>query len=589
MCSTTDTASCFCARLPTVPLVWYISVGLPQGEHMIYQTLQIIGSLGLFLFGMRTMSDGIQKTAGGRLHAILNFMTGHRVAAISTGIAITAIVQSSSATTVMVVSFVNAGLLQLTQAIGVIMGANIGTTITGWIIALFGFKVNISALALPAIGIGFFLVLLKKLNKQDLGETITGFGLLFLGLSFLKDSVPDIASHPEWLEFLANLTGHGLASYFLFIFVGAILTVIVQSSSAAMAITLTMAYSGWIDYPTAAAIVLGENIGTTVTAYLASIGTSVNARRASRAHTLFNIFGVLWMTILFVPFLQLVNNLVPGNVYDLANAKLLPGHLAMFHTLFNISNTLLCSFFIKQIAFIVTKLVPEDEAEKSEIYRLKYISATVQDTPELYLLTVKRELTKMAKIVDDMFKRFWTVFMSPTNAMKEEVDSQKKMEDLTDQMQEEITNFLSQCSLDNMNRVSGANVYSMMRITNEFERIGDSCFNLMILAERRAKWAMEIDESALEKLQPYVDLVNQFLRFILSHLNEHLTSENMAVALKLEDKINRMRNILKQSAAKRLQNGSNVKSELLYIDIVRHVEQIGDHCLNITESIEQIK
>jgi phosphate:Na+ symporter len=555
---------------------------------MIYQSLQIIGSLGLFLFGMRTMSDGIQKVAGDRLQAILNYMTRNRAAAILTGFAITAIVQSSSATTVMVVSFVNAGLLQLVQAIGVIMGANIGTTVTGWIVAILGFKVKIDAMALPAIGIGFILLLSKKLGKQEHGEAIIGFGLLFLGLNFLKNSVPDIAAHPEMLEFLALFTNRGLVSYFLFIVAGTLLTITVQSSSAAMAITLTMAYAGWIDYPTAAAIVLGENIGTTVTAFLASIGTSVNARRASRAHTLFNIFGVVWMTLVFLPFLQLVNMLVPGDIYGPDSTRLLPGHLAMFHTLFNISNTLICSFFVKQIAFLVKKLVPEEEAELSEAYRLRYISATIQDTPELYLLTVKRELSKMADIISNMFTRFWLVFDHPDQKMGDEVDTLKKMEDYTDTMQEEITRFLSQCSLDNMNRVSAANVYSMIRITNELESIGDSCFNLMVLAERRYKKKIAVDEEAIENLRPYTELVNQFLRFIRSHLNEHLSSEEMAVALGLEERINKMRNTLKKAAAKRLQKGSNVKGELIYIDIVRHVERIGDHCLNIAESLRQI-
>ncbi|PKL12763.1 MAG: Na/Pi cotransporter, partial [Spirochaetae bacterium HGW-Spirochaetae-8] len=328
--------------------------------------------------------------------------------------------------------------------------------------------------------------------------------------------------------------------------------------------------------------------GTTVTAFLASIGTNVNARRASRVHTLFNIFGVIWMTFLFAPFLQLVNTIVPGDIYAEGGAQFLPGHLAMFHTLFNITNTLFCSFFFKQIALVVTKLVPDDEAGMPTTYKLKYISATLQDTPELYLLTVERELSKMAIIISDMFGRFWEVFNNPKKNMTEEIESQKKMEDLTDKMQVEITQFLSQCSLDNMNKVSAANVYSMMRITNELERIGDSCFNLMILAERRAKWDMELDETSIQKLFPYVDLVNQFLRFIRSHLNEHVTSENLAVALELEDRINRMRNILKQSAAKRMQAGANVKTELLYIDVVRHVEQIGDHCLNITESLQQV-
>ncbi len=556
---------------------------------MFYSILMIIGSLGLFLFGMKTMSDGIQKAAGDRLHSILNFMTGNRVMAVLTGFSITAIVQSSSASTVMVVSFVNAGLLSLQQAIGVIMGANIGTTVTGWIVAILGFKVKMAALALPAIGIGFVLLMAKKLNKVDLGQTLIGFGLLFMGLDYLKNSVPDIQAYPEVLQYVQHLTGHGIFSFLLFVLIGTVLTVIVQSSSAAMAITLTMAYAGWIDFPTAASIVLGENIGTTVTAYLASIGTSVNARRASRAHTLFNLFGVLWMAFLFTPFLHLVDLIVPGAMFGASvDATLLPAHLAMFHTLFNIINTFICIFFVPQFAAIVKKIVPDDK-NAPETYSLKYISASIQDTPELYLLTVKRELNKMADIVCDMFSGFWEIFSNPDTKMKNEVEEYKKMEDLTDKMQEEITKFLSQCSLDSMNKVSAANVYSMMRITNELESVGDSCFNLIILTERRYKKKIDFDAETLELLTPYIELVTRFIGFIKSHLNEHVNSENMAVAMKIEKEINKMRKALKETATDKMQSGFDVRGGLLYIDIVRHVEQIGDHCMNITESLEQIR
>ncbi len=555
---------------------------------MIYQVFLVIGSLGLFLYGMRTMSDGIQKIAGDRLQSVLSFMTGNRVAAIFTGLAITAIVQSSSATTVMVVSFVNAGLLQLSQSIGVIMGANIGTTLTGWIVALAGIKVDMSVAALPAIGIGFVLIIVPKLKKESLGETLIGFGLLFMGLDFLKKSMPDISQHPEMLSFLTKFTGYGLGSFLLFVIVGTLLTVIVQSSSAAMAITLMMAYNGWIDFPSSAAIILGENVGTTITAYLASFGTSVNARRASRAHTLFNIFGVLWMTPVFAVFLKFIDFIVPGNVYGPNSNMALPTHLAMFHTMFNVVNTLIFAFFIPQIAKVVSLLVPDEEATSTGAYRLRYFRATMQDTPELYLLTVQRELLKMADIIADMFTRFWEVFSNPDKPMTDEIEMQKNMEDLTDQMQEEITKFLSQASMDNMNRVSAQNVYSMMRITNELESIGDSCYNLMLLSERRNKQSIVIDEMGIESLAPYIDLVNQFIRFIRSHLNEYVTSENMMVAVRLEDKINKMRNILKQSASQRLQNGSDVRAELLYLDIVRHVEQIGDHCLNVAQSLAKL-
>ena len=535
------------------------------------------------------MSDGIQKVAGDRLHSVLNFMTGNRFAAIFTGLFVTAIIQSSSATTVMVVSFVNAGLLQLTQAIGVIMGANVGTTVTGWLVASLGFKIEIIVIALPAIGIGFIILLLKKFRYRDFGEVLIGFGLLFMGLEFLKNSVPDIGKYPELLQRVAQFANKGFSSYLLFIGVGMVLTIIVQSSSAAMAITLMMAYSGWIDYPTAAAIILGENIGTTITAYIASIGTSVNARRASRAHILFNILGVIWMTPVFMPFLKMVNFITPGNAFstDITNPNVLPMNLAMFHTLFNVFNTIIFSFFINQIAFVVTKMVPDEKGIPSE-YKLKYIRASLQDTPEFYLVTVKRELSKMADVIADMFTRFWDIFSQPEKKLGDEVETQKRMEDLTDQMQEEITKFLSQCSMDTMNRVTARSVYSMMRITNELESIGDSCFNLMLLAERRHRKQIEIDDAAIESLLPYVDLVNQFIRFIRSHLNEHISSENMAVAVNLENNINKMRNTLKESASSRLQEGADVKAELLFIDVVRHVEQIGDHCLNIVESVARL-
>ena len=268
--------------------------------EIITMILKLMGALGVFLYGMRVMSEGLQKSAGTKLKSILDFMTQNRVFAVLTGFIITAFVQSSSATTVMVVSFVNAGLLELAQAIGVIMGANIGTTVTTWIVSLIGFKFKITAIALPVIGIGLPLIFSKVQKRKDFGEVLVGFGLLFLGLMFLKQSVPDIKTHPQALSFIQNFTDLPFfLSTIIFVILGTILTIVVQSSSAAMAITVTMAAFGWINFPTAAAIVLGENIGTTITAYLASIGTSVNARRAARAHFLFNIFGVIWMLFLF--------------------------------------------------------------------------------------------------------------------------------------------------------------------------------------------------------------------------------------------------------------------------------------------------
>ena len=266
---------------------------------MISTTLNILGSLGIFLFGMKVMSEGIQKTAGNRLRSILAYMTQNRFTGVITGFITTCLVQSSSATTVMVISFVNAGLLTLTESIGIIMGANIGTTITGWMVAILGFKFKITTIALPSIGIGLPLIFSKVIKRKNLGEIFVGFGLLFLGLKFLKESVPDIKNNPEVLEFLKSYTDLGMVSVLIFVVVGVFLTIIVQSSSAAMTITITMAFKGWIDFPTAAALVLGENIGTTITAYLASLGGNYHAKRASRAHMIFNLLGVTWMLISF--------------------------------------------------------------------------------------------------------------------------------------------------------------------------------------------------------------------------------------------------------------------------------------------------
>ena len=555
----------------------------------MYQILSIAGSLGLFLFGMKIMSDGIQKTAGDKLKTILNMMTKNRIAAVFTGFFVTVLIQSSSATTVMIVSFVNAGLLNLGQAIGVIMGANIGTTVTGWIVALLGFKFKITTMALPAIGMGLPFFFSKNLKRKEIGEILIGFGLLFLGLGFLKDSVPDIKSHPEILAFIQNLTGYGIGSLILFVVIGGLITVIVQSSSAAMAITLTMAYSGWIDYPTAAAIVLGENIGTTITAYLASLGTNVNARRASRAHTLFNIFGVIWMLILFKPFLFLVDFIVPGDILSGTDKFIIPAHLAMFHTLFNLVNTFIGIFFIPQITYLVRKLVPDKGIEDRDEYTFKYISTPLQDTPEFYIIPVKAELYKLTDIVEKMFKRFWFVFSNYDKKMGSEVSDLKAMEDYTDKMQEEITKYIIDAANDSPQSGNAERITALIRIVNELESIGDSCYSLILLAERRYQKKIPMNKSGFEDLKPYSEIVQKFVEFIKMHLNRHLSDKELKDAMELETEIDNQRHILRKKSQLRLQDGENVKGELLYIDIIRHMEHIGDYAMNIAEALRHLR
>ncbi len=553
--------------------------------EVVSLVLKIIGSLGLFLFGMKLMSDGIQKTAGDRLQNILNFMTGNRVTAVLTGFLITALIQSSSATTVMVVSFVNASLLNLTQAAGVIMGANIGTTVTGWLVAILGFKVKIILIALLAVGAGIPFLFLNRFGKKSFGEILIGFGILFVGLSMLKDSVPDIRNNPEVLEFLTNYTGHGLGSYFLFVLAGTLLTVIVQSSSAAMAITLTMAFSGWIDFPTAAAIVLGENIGTTITAFIASFSANTNARRAARIHTIFNVFGVVWMAFLFNPFIRLIDVIVPGSMESRVG---ITSHLAMFHTMFNLANTFLCIWFVPQLAAISKRLVIVKES-LTEKYRLPYLSTGLQHTPELMVIKAQSEIVKMAEIIEKMFASFVYVFLNPKKKLGNDIESLKTLEDFTDDMQEEISGFLVKCSADNVNDKTMQNITAMMRIVSELESIGDSCYNLMLLSQRRYDKKIKIPDEALEEIEPYIKLVQRFLEFNRERLNKPLSDEELHQAIDLEQKIDNERDVYKKSSRKRLKSNGHVKGELLFIDFIKHLEHIGDHSLNISQALHNLK
>jgi phosphate:Na+ symporter len=548
--------------------------------------LRIVGSLGLFLYGMKVMSDGLQKTAGERLQSVLNFVTGNRVKAILTGFVITAIIQSSSATTVMVVSLANAGLLSLAQSFGVIMGANIGTTVTGWIVAILGFKVSIEALAIPAVGIGFAMLLVKKFKQREIGEVLLGLGLLFLGLEYLKDSVPDIEGNIEVLEFLSSFARHGILSRLLFVFVGLVITVIVQSSSAAMAITLTMAYTGWIDYPTAAAMVLGENIGTTITAYLAAIGANVNARRASRAHILFNIAGVLWAFFLFDPFIRLVELIMPGT--GAVQSVNLPAHLAMFHTAFNLINTIILSFFIPQICSLLERFVKPKKGEMPKFYSLKYHASSIQDTPELNVMEAKREVIRMARIVEQMFDQFEGLFFNPDKKMGDIVDSLKEMEDFTDQMEEELSKFLPECLRESISEKTRKQVSAMIRIVNELESIGDSIYNLVLLTQRRYDKKLEFSDDAVESFRPYCAAVKAFLVFIRSHLIQSLSEAEMEQALALEDSVNDFRNTLKKATQRRIQEGGNVKGELLFFDMIRQMEKAGDYALNVAQALRGI-
>ena len=347
---------------------------------MIGSFFEILGSLGMFLFGMKVMSEALQKLSGDRLRSLMRTMTSNRFAGVATGFLVTCLVQSSSASTVMMVSFVNAGLLKVVEAIGVIMGANLGTTTTFWIVSFLGFKFSLSKIALPIIGVAMPFLFARKSNLRDTGEFLIGFGLLFLGLVFLKEAVPDIKNNPEALAFIQSYTDRGLISVLFFFAFGTILTVIVQSSSVAGAITITMAAKGWIDFPTAAAIILGENVGTTITANLAALSANANAKRAALAHFFFNIIGVIWAILLFVPLTRLADYIVPGNALEPSN---IPFHMAAFHTGFNLLNIALVIGFVPHLARLVERLIKDRPKNRNE--HMKFDSSVIPKTGELNL------------------------------------------------------------------------------------------------------------------------------------------------------------------------------------------------------------
>lgn len=566
--------------------------------------LQILGSLGIFLFGMKVLSEGIQKTAGQRMRKIMATMTKNRVSGLFTGFTTTCLLQSSSATTVIVVSFVNVGLLTLIESIGVIMGANLGTTITAWIIAVVG-KFSVSAYAIPIVGVGFPLIFVGKNQWKSLGETIVGFGLLFMGLGLLKDSVPNVKklladamssgdtatvdTVHKIQEAVTWLSGFGFGSILIFLIIGIVLTLVVQSSSAAMAITITLASQGWIGFEESCAIVLGENIGTTVTAWLAALGANVNAKRAARAHFVFNVVGTLWMLVVFYLFTKLVLNIseaLPASMRPAkmaeANEMIDPFSLAIFHTLFNLTNILLLVGFVPLIAKVVTKWV-KDKGEGEED-RLTYITQSLVDVGELNLPEAENAVQEMANMTRDMHAGFIEVFNSPDKDLSETVKRLKQMEDHADEMMHDITDYLIRCSSAQLSGRNATAVSKMMRIVPELEEISDCIYRLIKLTERKYAKGRVIDGPALEGIQKLSETVGEFIAFYCDRIGGTVSLSDMEQANRLEDSIDALRKSYNKAATARMQAGGDIKREMLNIDLNNQLEKIGNHALNVLET-----
>jgi phosphate:Na+ symporter len=494
-------------------------------------------------------------------------------------------VQSSSATTVMIVSFVNAGLIRLRQSIGLIMGANLGTTTTFWIISYLGFKFSLSSISQPAIGIGFILLFTRSEKRRDLGELLIGFGLLFMGLNLLKAAVPDVDNNPEAFAFAQQISGYGFRSVLMFFVFGVFLTIMVQSSSVAGAVTLALAANGWIDFPSAAAIVLGENVGTTVTAIIASLTANIYARRAAAAHLIFNITGVIWMLVLFYPFIRLVDYMMPGEAYD---QLYIPEHLALFHTLFNFCNICLLIGFVPKLALIVEKLLPlKPETEYKGA--IAYITNPIFHTGELNIQEASYEVSRMAELSESMFRGFLEVYDKPDEDMSEKVKELKKLEEISDQIDEDLTAYLVRCSSDQLSAQSTLRVTSMMRIVTELEDICDCNYRLVLLAVRKYRNKRRLPSKTQEEIRMYSDEVLRFIQFYREKLHSPLSDDDLKTASKMEKSIAHSLNKLREQAVDRIQATGEVKSEMLYVDILSHFDKIGNHAFNIFEALQVTK
>jgi phosphate:Na+ symporter len=547
--------------------------------NLFIQALEILGSLGVFLFGMKIMSEALQKVAGERLKSLLSKMTTNRVSGVGTGFLTTSIIQSSSATTVMVVSFVNARLLNLRQAIGVIMGANIGTTVTGWLVALIGFKIKLSAMALPIVGIGMAMTFMKGARRKQWGEVLLGFGILFLGLHLLKSSIPNLDEGQ--LAFVRHIGGEGMMSALAFVGIGTLLTIVLQSSSATMTLTLTMTAAGWITFDNAAAMILGENIGTTITALLASIGTSVNARRSALAHTTFNIFGVIWALLLMNwVLLPVVDAIVPADPWAIpVKPDVVTAHLAMFHSFFNITNTCLMLPFVNVIAKFVTRLAPGKEGVEAPMFG-KFISTPVVGTPELQLVQVREEMRHMTDVVTGMFKDAMKALTDPDANRVELVERIRSEELRTDGLEREITEVLRKTGRESTSGQVARDIANMTYNAHRLERIGDHCERLANIAERISKADdRDLEERSLQNLRSLQPLVEAALANARAYFED---KGSLDEARKLEAELDEARDRIRLDYVEAIQNNAGEPiSDLWFLDALNHVEEIGDACYGV--------
>ena len=565
-------------------------------DYSLTDLLKLLGSLGFFLFGMKLMSESLQKVAGDRMRSILSAMTSTRLKGVFTGFLITAIIQSSSATTVMLVSFVNAGLITFTESIGVVMGSNIGTTVTAWLISLLGFKVKMSHIVLPLIGVTFPLLFSKNANRNNWGQVIIGFSIIFIGLDFLKEATPDINNNPEILQFLSGFSNYGFFSILIFILIGTVLTMIIQSSSATMALTLVMCFNGWVSFEMAAAMVLGQNLGTTITANLAALIANTSAKRTAMAHMFFNLIGILLILPFFNPFLELISSISEHYGYSpIANANqsaevtsaAIPIALSIFHTIFNILNTLILVWFVNPIEKLIIKIVRQKDTD--EEFKLQFISTGLLSTIDLSILQAKKELIEFTRRVDKMFNR--TRLLMNVDTSKEMTDLHdkiKKSEDISDQFEVEITSYLAEVSKQDLSQNSVENINRILQVTTQIESIADACYTISKIIARKTSAKIEFTESMTKDLTNYSDLVTDKFNIMIDVIKDpELKIEAVDTKTMMID-IRKAHEELQKEHFRNIKNGVyKTKVGVIYADIYAELSRIANlanHVIRLHQS-----
>ena len=570
-------------------------------------TLNVLGGLAVFLFGMKIMSDGLQKMAGVKMRQMLSIATSNRLAATFSGMLVTSIIQSSSATTVMVVGFASAGLLNLYQSLGIIFGANIGTTMTAWIVSLFGFKMDIALFALPVIAAGFFCQFLpaKWVAVRRAAESLLGFGLLFLGLNIMKEAIPaDFGQSPFVVEWLSKFTPDTALNLVLLIVTGSILTMILQSSSAVMAMTLTCAAAGIINFETSCALVLGENIGTTITTNLAAIGATKTARRAAVGHFLFNFIGVVWVSLIFHHFIHLIDWLVPGDPYVTDPAQLssvLPYHISAFHTVFNIANTLIMLPLLKQLAALTLLIIPKSKREdKHHDNELLFLNTRFGQTPELAILAARKEVERMMGFVSKLTDKLLLAIKTDDNKLFERLISDAKdAEHTTDVLEHKINSYLTQMTHGNLSRHAVAQTVALFDLTNSIEGMGDCGEKIAKILEKFHRMdPPAFNEQDLTNMEAMARKTKTIIKntrgVILQFPNPQLNGAAgymFKTAVINETELNAMRKNLRAERNTRISQGQQATPDSItaYGDILNNFERMGDYAMRVTETVLRVK